>query len=289
MAWSNSSNRHLVPGLVSVVMPVLNGSACIAEAINSVLAQSYSHWELLITDDGSSDRTLDVVHAFEDSRIHVFRQSRQGVSAARNCSLELASGEFITFLDADDALPPKSLEARIRKLQDDPSVDVVDGVFIVCGADLNMKLRLRNPGSRGPLLPSLLSLDERVFRGVCYLFRRRLLGSVRFQPSMNHSEDLLFFIELAATSNPVYTSVNDATYLYRTGTSSAMTNLDGWEQGYFQLLQQLHRIPQLSWRHRLTAHLHIARILLGTWLRRKQLIRALLSASRALMLALPQA
>lgn len=267
-------------------MPACNAAAVISDAIFSVQAQTYIHWELLITDDGSADGTASVVRSFDDPRIQLIQQSNQGVSVARNRSLDIARGEFVTFLDADDALPPRSLETRVQLLQGDPSVGVADGVFIVCGAELAMQLKRRPPGLRGPLLPRLLRLDEHVFRNGCFLFRRRLLGQLRFQAEMTHAEDLLFFIQLAAAYQPTYAPVTEATYLYRTETSSAMTNLDGWERGYFQFLQQLRRIPQISWRQRLPTHLRIARILLATWLNRQRPIRAFVSSGRVLMLAL---
>lgn len=273
-------------GLVSIVLPAFNAAAVIGEAIDSVLAQTYPHWELLIIDDGSTDDTMAVVHSYEDRRILLLRQTNQGVSIARNRGLDVASGEFITFLDADDALPPRSLESRVHLLQRELSVDVVDGIFIVCGPQLSMQWKRRLPGPHGPLLPRLLRLDEQVFRNGCFLFRGRLLGQLRFQTGMSHAEDLLFFIELAAARQPVYAPVADATYLYRTGSSSAMSNLDGWERGYFQLLQHLHRIHQISWRQRLPTHLRIARILLATWLRRKRPFRALSSSLYAMVLAL---
>ena len=289
MAETGFSALAEVQGMVSVVMPAFNAAKVIGEAISSVLAQTYPHWELLITDDGSNDDTAVVVRSFNDSRIQLVQQSNQGVSAARNRGLEIARGEFITFLDADDALPPRSLESRVQLLLREPSVDVVNGIFIVTGPKLTMQLKQRLPGSRGLLLPSLLRLDQRVFHNVCFLFRKCLLGQVRFQSGMTHAEDLLFFIELAARNNPTFAPVADATYLYRTGMNSAMANLDGWERGYFQLLHQLRRIPQVSWRQRLPTHLRIARILLATWLRRKQPIRGLSVASHALALALPRA
>lgn len=268
-------------------MPAFNAEAVIGDAISSVITQTYTHWELLITDDGSTDFTAAVVRSFKDPRIQLIQQPNQGVSAARNRGLDAARGEFITFLDADDALPSKSLEARVQRLRHDPEIAVVDGVFIVCGPELSTELKHRPPGPRGPLLPRLLRLDELVFRNGCFLFRKHLLGKLRFQPGMTHAEDLLFFIQLAAVHQPIYAPVAEATYRYRTGTGSAMANLDGWERGYLEMLHYLRFIRQLSWWQRLPTHRRIARILLATWLNRNHLIRGLTSAVRALILALP--
>lgn len=283
---SNVLNNVLKPGLVSVVMPAYNAASVIGDAIVSVLAQTYPCWELLIVDDGSTDETAAVVCSYKDPRIKLIRQPNCGVSVARNRCLEIAQGEFITFLDADDGLPPRSLESRVKLLQSDQNVDVVDGVFIVCDYDLKKCLVKRYPGRVGPLLPRLLRLDGQVFRNACLMFRRSLLKHVRFHPGMAHAEDLLFLISLAAVNRPIYAPTSEPTYLYRTGNNSAMSNLHGIELGYFQLLQQLKCISQLRWWHRLPTHLRIARILLASWLRRRRPIRGLSAASCALLMLL---
>jgi len=95
-------------GLVSIIMPVLNGEQYIREAIQSVLAQSYPQWELVVVDDGSFDGTSKVVRSFQDSRIRYTYQENRGQAAALNTGLDLAKGEFITTLDYDDVFPVDS-------------------------------------------------------------------------------------------------------------------------------------------------------------------------------------
>lgn len=276
-----------ISGLVSIITPAFNAADFISDAIQSVLRQTYASWEMLIVDDGSIDDTAAVVSSFNDSRIRLIQQENLGVSIARNKCLDIAQGEFITFLDADDALPPKSLESRVMLFQQDRSVDVVDGVFVVCDSTLGTHLIQRFPGYAGPLLPRLLRLDESVFRGICFMFRSSLLGRLRFCHSMTHSEDLLFLIELAALNRPKFAPVDELTYLYRTSHASAMADLYGLESGYLQLLRELRGISQLHWWHRLPVHLRIARILLATWLRKERPIRGLSAASRALLMSIP--
>ncbi len=103
--------------LVSVVMPAYNCERYIGEAINSVLAQTYSNWELLVLDDGSKDETLKIIKEFsqKDSRIKSLPNSKNlGVSATRNRGIELASGEWIAFLDSDDIWASEKLEKQIN-------------------------------------------------------------------------------------------------------------------------------------------------------------------------------
>ncbi len=102
--------------LVSVIMPCYNCSSTIARSIESVQAQTYSNWELLITDDCSSDNTLEIVRkkAVNDERIRLFALSANGgAGAARNNSINKAQGRFIAFLDADDSWIEKKLEVQI--------------------------------------------------------------------------------------------------------------------------------------------------------------------------------
>src|SRR5690606_29655357 len=101
----------------SIILPCYNCQDYVGHAIDSVIGQSYENWELLIVDDGSTDRSPDIIRQYADSnfRIRVITQDNQGVSKARNLALENARGAYITFLDADDWLPPDSLKARVEK------------------------------------------------------------------------------------------------------------------------------------------------------------------------------
>lgn len=103
--------------LVSVIIPAYNCEKYVVEAINSVLAQTYKNWELLVLDDGSKDNTLQVIEEFSknDSRIKTLPNGKNmGVSATRNRGIELASGEWIAFLDSDDMWHPLKLEKQLR-------------------------------------------------------------------------------------------------------------------------------------------------------------------------------
>ncbi|TPE63653.1 glycosyltransferase family 2 protein [Sandaracinobacter neustonicus] len=113
---------EFTPGLVSVIMPNLNGAAFLAEAIESVTAQSYSNFELLIADDGSTDKSLPIIAAAmkQDSRIRLLSapQARQGAAQARNRAIAAAVGEYIAFLDSDDIWCPSKLDQQISLLNE---------------------------------------------------------------------------------------------------------------------------------------------------------------------------
>ena len=103
--------------LVSVIMPCYNGEAFLADAINSVLGQTFQQFELIVVDDGSTDRSAEIL-ASQGDRIRVIRQANQGVSAARNAGIEAAQGEFIAFLDADDYWEPDFLDEMVKGMAD---------------------------------------------------------------------------------------------------------------------------------------------------------------------------
>ena len=87
---------------ISIILPVFNGEKFIGKAIESVLNQSLNDFELIIVNDGSTDSTLDIITSFDDERIKVIDQNNKGPGQARNNGLEIASGEYVMFLDADD-------------------------------------------------------------------------------------------------------------------------------------------------------------------------------------------
>jgi glycosyltransferase involved in cell wall biosynthesis len=111
--------------LVSVIIPVYNGAAFLAEALASVAAQHYPAVETIVVDDGSTDGSGDVAAATPPVRC--IRQERQGPAAARNAGVASSSGTFLAFLDADDLMPAHKLTTQVGYLQLHPDVDCVLG------------------------------------------------------------------------------------------------------------------------------------------------------------------
>ena len=118
--------------LVSVIMPAYNAGRHIAESVESVLAQTFGDWELVVVDDGSADDTGEVVARFasKESRVRYVRRPNGGQAAARNTGLGEARGPFVAFLDADDLWLPEKLAAQIAVMER-TGVDLVytDGYF----------------------------------------------------------------------------------------------------------------------------------------------------------------
>jgi glycosyltransferase involved in cell wall biosynthesis len=111
--------------LVSVIIPAYNADQFVGDAIKSVLTQSHENLELIVVDDGSTDRTAEIAEAFDDPRLHVLRERNSGPAGARNHGLALARGDVIAFLDADDYWLPEKLERQLRTLEADEQVSAV--------------------------------------------------------------------------------------------------------------------------------------------------------------------
>jgi glycosyltransferase involved in cell wall biosynthesis len=103
--------------LVSIILPVYNGERFVAQAIRSALCQTYTNLEIIVVDDGSTDKTRSVLQEFTDERIRIFSQPNCGVARARNRGIAEARGEFIAPLDSDDLWDPRKLELQVRRLQ----------------------------------------------------------------------------------------------------------------------------------------------------------------------------
>jgi glycosyltransferase involved in cell wall biosynthesis len=111
---------------VSVVIPTYQCEQYISQSIDSVLAQTFKDYEIIIIDDGSTDNTQELLRKYSKMRnIKIFSQSNQGPAAARNLGIRMSSGEFIAFLDADDIWLPNKLEKQITFLEKHPLIDLV--------------------------------------------------------------------------------------------------------------------------------------------------------------------
>jgi glycosyltransferase involved in cell wall biosynthesis len=106
--------------LASVVIPVYNGERFLSEAVESVLSQDYEPVEVIVVDDGSTDRTPSIARSFEG--LVYISQPNRGPSAARNIGIARARGEFVAFLDHDDTMPPAALSVRVVHLLEHPNV-----------------------------------------------------------------------------------------------------------------------------------------------------------------------
>jgi len=103
--------------LVSVLIPAHNAEAWIGDSIKSAIGQTWRHKEIIVIDDGSTDKTLATAQQFESNEVRVVTQPNQGAAVARNTAFSLAQGDYIQWLDADDILDPRKIESQVQKIK----------------------------------------------------------------------------------------------------------------------------------------------------------------------------
>lgn len=117
--------------LISVIIPLYNKEAAIAQSLKSVLSQEYDDFEVVIVDDGSTDDSVAIVEAMNDTRIRLIKQVNGGPSKARNTGVKNAKGEWVLFIDADDDLLPGVIEYFAQKIKEHTEVDMFLGEVII--------------------------------------------------------------------------------------------------------------------------------------------------------------
>lgn len=129
---------------VSVVIPTYNRAYCLGDAIESVLAQSFQDYELIVVDDGSTDGTDKVVKIYGEI-VRLIRQANDGVSSARNAGIRAAKGSWIAFLDSDDIWEPDKLKIQMGDLKAKPEavVHIVDTIFVISDQDKRSLFEMR--------------------------------------------------------------------------------------------------------------------------------------------------
>jgi glycosyltransferase involved in cell wall biosynthesis len=182
--------------LISVIIPVYNGDRYIVQAVESALRQTFTNLEIIVVDDGSTDRTQQVLQPYFD-RIRYIYQENQGVAAARNIACQLAQGEFLAFLDADDYFLPSKLEKQLACFDHDPALDMVQTGWLMVdetGKDIfEMK-----PWQQAPKLDLESFIIFKCVRPSAMMLRRKWwekLGG--FNDNFPLAEDLDFALRLA--------------------------------------------------------------------------------------------
>lgn len=172
---------------VSVVIPAYNAASFIRECIESVLTQTLPAYEVIVVDDGSRDETASIVAGF-GSRVQCLKQENQGVSSARNHGARVANGEWLAFLDADDAWRPEKLEAQIR------AAATEENQFLHCGSeridDEGRSLGQQLDGLSGEVAAGMLLFRGNHANGSTTLVSRELFLAVGgYDPALSTSAD----------------------------------------------------------------------------------------------------
>lgn len=187
--------------LVSVIIPAYNAEKFIAQTIDSVISQTYSNWELIVVNDGSTDNTLHIVQTYSnnDHRISFISKPNTGVSDTRNTGIAKAKGDYIGLLDADDVWLPINLEKKITVLKENPSIDFVFSNMYQ--ADKNLENQTPAPaGKDSNILEDLLLWNGEVIPGPCsnLVVRKKCFDSgIKFNPTLTTIADQNLTVQLA--------------------------------------------------------------------------------------------
>ena len=212
---------------VSIIMPAYNSEKYISEAVDSVINQSLSDWELIIIDDGSTDCTGKITDEYSqmDFRIKVFHQSNKGVSAARNYALERITGGYVTFLDSYDVYHPERLKMMVDELSEDPDCDAVFANY----QEFRGNTRIDIVDS---VINSAEVLQEKIAEKVIQdsrlqfmwnvMMKSEIAKNVRFA-DLKFAEDYCFIRDCSCYMKKI-TVINPVLYYYRRDNENAMTS-----------------------------------------------------------------
>lgn len=211
--------------LVSVVIPAYNVGWCIEKAIKSVLSQTYSHLEIIVVDDGSTDNIATVLQKYRN-RIRIFTQSNAGLSNARNRGIRSATGDFVAFLDADDYWLPMKLERQVALLRERPEIGFCSTATRVERLDGTCLSEWHCPEIETSTLHTIFFRNSAIAgSGSSVLVRRDILLTVGFfDESLKSLEDVDMWMRLAAITE--YGCVPEPLCVISRRSESMSKNLD---------------------------------------------------------------
>lgn len=184
--------------IVSVIVPVYNAAVFLARGIDSILAQNFKSFELILVDDGSSDDSGAICdeYAARDNRVKVIHQQNAGVSAARNAGLMAAQGEWVTFVDSDDLVLDCFLESLVKAVSRDEQVDLAYCGYGIVESAISLKIYKSATYIGKNQIHDVLSQTNLLYRCSPWakLFRRSIIvdHSLCFDTNLSISEDRLF-------------------------------------------------------------------------------------------------
>jgi glycosyltransferase involved in cell wall biosynthesis len=221
---------------ISVIIPVYNGEKTIKFTIESVLNQTFSNLEIIVINDGSTDSTVEVVKNISDSRVQIFSYSNAGPSTSRNRGITQASGEYISFIDADDMWTNDKLESQLAALQNNKNASVAYSWTDFIDADDKFVKAGRRITSVGNVYSKLLVCNF-LENGSNALISRYALETVGgFDESLWAAEDWDVWLRLSADYE--FVVVPKVQILYRVSSSSLSTNLLKMEVDSLQVIER---------------------------------------------------
>jgi len=246
---------------VTVVMPVYNVSAYVAEAVRSVLAQTFTDYELVIVDDGSTDDSLQICAAFDDPRIRIVRQANRGLAGARNTGIAESRGRYIALLDSDDRWLPEKLALHVIHLDNNAGIGVsyCPSRFIDASG---CAMRLKQTPRLERITSDMIFCRNPVGNGSVPVMRRMALDSVAFphpvenaricwfDESLRQSEDIEMWLRMSIKGGVRFEGIAPALTEYRVMGSGLSAQVLRQYQSWLQLVARLESYaPQFAARH----------------------------------------
>ena len=214
--------------VVSVIMPVYNGEKYVAEAIESILTQTFTDFEFIIVDDCSQDGSVEIIrdYAKRDGRIRFLRQERNmGVSLARNRGIEAAAGEYIAFMDSDDISLPTRLEQQCRFLQEHPEIGALGIRSKMVNHDMTALINTRGgPRLHAHIVLSLFSNSVCLVGGSCMIRRQPLQSVGGFTADLRYGEEGDLFARLIIQTRIRFANLSEILYIQRQHDSNKSRN-----------------------------------------------------------------
>ena len=187
---------------ISIIVPIYKVQDYLDECIESIINQTYSNVEVILVDDGSPDRCPQMCDewAKRDSRIRVIHKKNGGLSSARNAGLDVANGEYISFVDSDDFICSDALQNLYDRIKDDKSIGITSGLVYRYQDGFTSNFKDEWICSREIVIPASDFLLETMSQKTSYtvwnkLYRREVIGNTRFREGRNN-EDTLFMYDL---------------------------------------------------------------------------------------------
>jgi len=254
--------------LVSVIIPAYNAEKYIEETIRSVLAQTHSYLEIIVVDDGSTDKTPKLVETIckDDTRIQLIKQKNSGVSAARNKGFSISNGSYIAYLDADDLWAPNFLELTLLKFSSDISLGLVHSDYQVLNENLIRSKKIYS-GKEGYILDHLLlGGEEKYIFGICgVLLKKETIEKVGgFDTDLSNGADHEFYFRVANCYK--IGRVPEVTWYYRYHSNNMHSNINLFEKDVLTAYKKADEYGLFKdLRFRKECYSNIYLILAGSW------------------------
>ncbi|MGB6298581.1 MAG: glycosyltransferase [Rivularia sp. (in: cyanobacteria)] len=226
----------MLNNFISVIIPAYNAEKTIEETIKSVLNQTFTNFELIIINSDSTDKTLSIISQIKDEKMKVFSYSKANVAVNRNRGFKHATGDYITFLDADDLWTDDKLAAQYAALQSNPQAGVAYS-WTNCIDENGKFLRKSSHANWSGDVYSQLLIDNFINSGSNVMVRKELLTKIDgFDELLTNSQDIDFCLKLSAITE--FVCVPKAQILYRIVTVSMSSNVLGIEKSKLKIIHR---------------------------------------------------